>query len=197
MRHVVGVLDLNKVAMAAVEQARPHIEERRHALTRRPAGGAGAGRGRPHAPDPGAGQPAQQLGQVHAGRRPITLAVPATAPAPKSACATTAAASTAQLLPHVFDLFTQADRAPDRSQGGLGIGLALVKSIVRMHDGSVAGSRGQQRSAIRRRAIRGIDAASAPHARAGGMRRRARCDKLDAHSTGQAVHRPDRLAGPR
>jgi CheY-like chemotaxis protein len=38
----------------------------------------------------------------------------------------------------VFDLFTQADRAPDRSQGGLGIGLALVKSIVRMHNGQVA-----------------------------------------------------------
>ena len=34
----------------------------------------------------------------------------------------------AQLLPHVFDLFTQADRAPDRSQGGLGLGLALVKA---------------------------------------------------------------------
>jgi CheY-like chemotaxis protein/anti-sigma regulatory factor (Ser/Thr protein kinase) len=43
-----------------------------------------------------------------------------------------------QLLPHIFDLFTQADRAPDRSQGGLGIGLALVKSIVGMHDGSVS-----------------------------------------------------------
>jgi CheY-like chemotaxis protein/anti-sigma regulatory factor (Ser/Thr protein kinase) len=48
----------------------------------------------------------------------------------------------AQLLPHVFDLFTQADRAPDRSQGGLGIGLALVKSIVRMHDGRVSAHSG-------------------------------------------------------
>ncbi|MBA3597849.1 MAG: response regulator [Methylibium sp.] len=41
------------------------------------------------------------------------------------------------MLGHVFDLFTQADRTPDRSQGGLGIGLALVRSLVRLHGGSV------------------------------------------------------------
>ncbi|MHA4871124.1 ATP-binding protein [Duganella sp. PWIR1] len=50
----------------------------------------------------------------------------------------------AELVPHIFDLFTQAERSPDRGQGGLGIGLALVKSIVALHGGEVtAQSRGQ------------------------------------------------------
>ncbi len=44
----------------------------------------------------------------------------------------------AELLPHVFELFTQAERASDRSQGGLGIGLTLVKSLVDLHGGSVS-----------------------------------------------------------
>ncbi len=38
---------------------------------------------------------------------------------------------------HIFELFAQGERRPDRSQGGLGIGLALVKSLVAMHDGQI------------------------------------------------------------
>ncbi len=43
-----------------------------------------------------------------------------------------------ELLPHVFDLFSQGDSTLDRSQGGLGIGLNVVKSLVEMHLGRVA-----------------------------------------------------------
>ncbi len=42
-----------------------------------------------------------------------------------------------ELLPRIFDLFTQADRSLDRSQGGLGIGLSLVQRLVELHQGSV------------------------------------------------------------
>jgi signal transduction histidine kinase/CheY-like chemotaxis protein len=43
----------------------------------------------------------------------------------------------AELVPRVFDLFTQGERGLDRSQGGLGIGLTMVHSLVEMHGGSV------------------------------------------------------------
>jgi signal transduction histidine kinase/DNA-binding response OmpR family regulator len=42
-----------------------------------------------------------------------------------------------EFLPHMFDLFAQADQSLDRSQGGLGIGLTLVKHLVELHGGHV------------------------------------------------------------
>ncbi len=40
-----------------------------------------------------------------------------------------------EVLPHIFEVFTQADRSLDRAQGGLGVGLAVVKGLVEMHGG--------------------------------------------------------------
>lgn len=44
------------------------------------------------------------------------------------------------LLPHVFDIFIQGERSSDRTLGGLGLGLALVKSLVDRHGGKVLAS---------------------------------------------------------
>ena len=46
-----------------------------------------------------------------------------------------------KVLPNIFNLFVQADHSLARSQGGLGIGLTLVKRIVEMHGGSVTASK--------------------------------------------------------
>jgi two-component system CheB/CheR fusion protein len=43
----------------------------------------------------------------------------------------------AEMLPRIFDLFTQVDPAIDRSHGGLGIGLTVVRRLVEMHGGTV------------------------------------------------------------
>jgi len=140
------ILDLNKVAMAAVEQARPHIEERRHALAV----------DLPPDPVPVEGDRTRLIQVLvnllnnsakytpNGGR--IALTVRHADGAAVASVRDNGSGIDAGLLPHVFDLFTQADRAPDRSQGGLGIGLALVKTIVRLHHGAVrAESDGPQR----------------------------------------------------
>jgi CheY-like chemotaxis protein len=71
-------------------------------------------------------------------------------------------------LPRLFEPFTQADRSLDRSLGGLGLGLALVKGLAALHGGSVsARSNGLMRGAeftvmlpIEEEAIRGEEASS-------------------------------------
>jgi signal transduction histidine kinase/CheY-like chemotaxis protein len=86
------------------------------------------------------------------------------------------------LLPHVFDLFTQAERTLDRSQGGLGVGLTLVKLLIEMHGGTVearnaapqsiaeGAAGGQGAVFIVRLPAKAVDAAQFSPARAGSPR---------------------------
>jgi signal transduction histidine kinase/CheY-like chemotaxis protein len=53
------------------------------------------------------------------------------------------------VLPHVFELFAQGEQGPDRSKGGLGIGLTLVKRLTELHGGAVeARSAGPNRGSV-------------------------------------------------
>ena len=130
-------LDLAAIVAGAVEQVRPLIERRHHTLTLHMAT-----------------QPVQVLGDrtrlvqilanllANAAKYTpdggqIVLAVNAGHDTVELRVSDNGAGIEPDLLPHIFDLFIQAKRSPDRSQGGLGLGLALVKSLVAQHGGQV------------------------------------------------------------
>jgi PAS domain S-box-containing protein len=137
-------LDLREIVSGAVEQVEPFLSSRGHRLR-----------------VDAAGEPIVVLGDRHrlvqvvsnllnnaAKYTPpggaITLSVVALADAVEIRVVDNGIGMDPDLVPQVFDLFTQAERTPDRSQGGLGIGLALVRSIVQLHGGRVsAGSAGK------------------------------------------------------
>jgi signal transduction histidine kinase/CheY-like chemotaxis protein len=130
-------LDVNAVVTGALEQVRPLIESKRHALTMQLSG-----------------EPVHVLGDrtrlVQVLSNILNNAAKYTPPGGQILVRVTATIDRVvvvvsdngigiepEVLPYIFELFTQAERTPDRSQGGLGIGLALVKSLVALHGGTV------------------------------------------------------------
>jgi signal transduction histidine kinase/CheY-like chemotaxis protein len=84
----------------------------------------------------------------------------------------------AEMLPSVFELFSQADRSLDRAQGGMGLGLTLVRSLVRLHGGQVeafskgSGHGSEFRVTLPRLAIAGVAERPVAPARGPGAPRR-------------------------
>lgn len=78
-----------------------------------------------------------------------------------------------ELLPRVFDLFVQGERAIDRSQGGLGIGLTLVRRLAELHGGTAeAASAGSGRGATFTVRLPAVEAPSGAPELAGGASQR-------------------------
>lgn len=131
-------LDLKRVVADALEQTRPVVEARGHRMTVQLPAGAAIVRG-DH----------KRLVQVvanlltNAARYTpeggeITLEMAVEDRQVQVSVSDTGIGMGPDLVEHAFDLFSQAERPADRSQGGLGIGLALVRSLMALHDGSVS-----------------------------------------------------------
>lgn len=135
-----GEIDVGEVVAAAVEQVRPLIESRQHTLE-------------VFLPE----QPVMVLAdrarlvQVvsnlltnaakytgHGGL--ITAEVALKSSDVSIEVRDNGAGISAELMPEIFELFTQGTRTVDRNEGGLGLGLALVKHLVALHGGSVGAS---------------------------------------------------------
>ncbi|MES2759354.1 MAG: ATP-binding protein [Pseudomonadota bacterium] len=130
-------IDLNAVLERAVEQTRALVDSRQHQLSIRLADGPVLLQG-----------DSTRLIQVFANllgnaakytepHGQILLAMQVRADDVEVTVRDSGEGIAPALLPHIFDLFSQGERAPDRSQGGLGLGLALVKSLVQLHGGQV------------------------------------------------------------
>jgi len=131
-------VELGAVVRQAVEAGRPLVEARRHALTVTPAA-------EPVYVDGDPARLAQVVGNLlnnaakytdEGGR--VWLETRRDGAEAVVSVRDTGAGIAADVLPRVFDLFTQADRTLDRSQGGLGVGLTLVRRLVELHGGTVA-----------------------------------------------------------
>ena len=130
-------LDLKRVVASAVEQARPSIEARRQSLSL----SLGGENACVHADQTRLIQVIVNLLTNAAKYTPqggqIELKLDIEDDFVRLCVSDNGSGIEPRLLPHIFDLFTQGERTPDRAQGGLGLGLALVKSMVGLHGGRV------------------------------------------------------------
>jgi len=131
-----AVVDIGAVVAGAVEQARPLLEARGHAFELHMESGGSVDGDRTRLVQVVSNLLNNAAKYTPQGGR-ITLSVARQGAEVRIAVRDSGIGIGPDVLPLVFDLFTQAERTPDRSQGGLGLGLALVKSLVQLHGGSV------------------------------------------------------------
>jgi signal transduction histidine kinase len=132
------VVDARQVIANAVEQARPLIDARRHRLTVHTSPETAYIKGDPK-------RLIQVLSNVLNNAAKYTpeggeIVLDADV-GPHDICFSVSdngIGMAGHVIDHIFDMFAQAERTSDRTQGGLGIGLALVKNLVQLHGGQVS-----------------------------------------------------------
>ncbi|MFC3659274.1 PAS domain-containing protein [Luteimonas notoginsengisoli] len=135
-------VDVGEVAAAAVEQAEPFLQSRQHRLLFDPVPDGTLVIGDRHRLVQVVSNLLNNAAKYTPSGGTIRLSVEGSADTVDIRVTDNGIGMDAGLIPHVFDLFTQGERTPDRAQGGLGIGLALVRSIVQLHGGRVSASSG-------------------------------------------------------
>ncbi|TFV96541.1 PAS domain S-box protein [Oxalobacteraceae bacterium OM1] len=130
-------IDIKAVVAEAVEQARPLVESRGHALdTHLPPENACVSGDKKRLVQVLANLLSNAAKYTPNGGR-IDLRLRVEAERVLLSVSDNGIGMSSELVQRAFELFAQGERTADRSQGGLGIGLALVKSLVELHDGTV------------------------------------------------------------
>ena len=131
-------VDLKQVASEAVEQARPLLEARAHRFTLELPAQAAFVEGDHKRLVQVIGNLLNNAAKYTPEGGSIVLRIAVERQQASVAVVDNGVGMSADLIARAFDLFTQASRSIDRSQGGLGLGLALVRSLVELHHGSVS-----------------------------------------------------------
>jgi PAS domain S-box-containing protein len=130
-------VDVRGVVERAVETARPLVEQRRHELSVSQPLGPVWLHADPHRIEQVVVNLLNNAAKYTEERGRIWLTVQQEGEEVVLRVRDTGVGIAPELVPRIFDLFTQAERSLDRSQGGLGIGLTLVHKLVELHGGKV------------------------------------------------------------
>jgi len=132
------LLDARQIVTAAVEQVRPLVDARRHRVTIQMPGEAAFVHGDQKRLVQIVANVLNNAAKYTPEGGDIAVALFADEDTVSYVVSDNGIGMAPQTIDHVFDMFAQAERSSDRSQGGLGIGLALVRNLVALHGGRVA-----------------------------------------------------------
>ncbi|MCY0916321.1 PAS domain-containing hybrid sensor histidine kinase/response regulator [Massilia antarctica] len=131
-------IDLRQVLADAVEQARPAMNARGHRFAYLPEGAPVAARGDANRLVQAVANLLQNAAKFTPAGGSVELSMACDGVVATIGVRDSGVGIDPDLLPHVFELFTQGERSSERAHGGLGLGLSLVKSLVNLHGGKVS-----------------------------------------------------------